>query len=178
MGQALAAGCTEQGRVVDTVTGVVTVICRPPATPKAGIFDSAIPTQEMQSNPEMRLPAKVTPFNLEEIISPLVIKGIYEMQRGQVELQGITIIPGQEDAALDFLQGILPPQIVLYTEATGEYRHNHPAVNLWLGSNLINVMLVERGFARPDVSKSRYTAAFARASAFAQEHHLGTYAGK
>lgn len=143
-------------------------------TPSKGIFSGPVPQQIMQSA-VIALPPNLKPFAVTEILQKLGLKGVLNYSTQNIQLIGAEPIAGQEQAIVEFLKWLLPPQTVVYLEPTGNYSNNRPEGQVWLGRSLLSVVLVERGLALPQAG-SKYTAELAQAIEFAKKNKLGAYA--
>ncbi|MBB5296366.1 hypothetical protein E5F05_19630 [Deinococcus metallilatus] len=145
--------------------------------PRAGIFDNPITVREMLTARHLTVPAKITPFRVSESTDGLIIKGIMNGGPEEIKLSGIVIAPGQEVSVARLLGWLVPPASIVNVEATGEYSvGGQKEVFLWLGNNLINIILVERGLALPIKSKGPYEGELASAAELAKTQRLGMYA--
>lgn len=144
--------------------------------PRAGIFNGAAPVREMQTNRHLSLPSGVQVLTVQGFTPSLTVTGVSGGSTARFQMADIALIKGQENAALGLLANLFPPQSTAYIDPTGSYRNNSQEIYLWLRGSLVNIILIERGFALPINKNSRYLAEYTAAQAFATQNKLGAFA--
>jgi len=140
-------------------------------TPRAGVLDGPLPVKQMLSAPDLRLPetAPLVAFRVDKVADGQTIEGVMNFVPTQIRLANIQVLPERNAAAIKSLEYFMPPGSVVYLEMTGKYENNRPTAFVWQTSDLLNLILVERGLATPTHALPTYLGELDAASAFSQK---------
>ncbi|GGJ65383.1 hypothetical protein GCM10008939_06630 [Deinococcus aquiradiocola] len=145
------------------------------ATPKAGIFDGPMATPQTVTAPDLPYPdpSNLTAFRVDRALDGVTLLGNMSFVPTRVRLAGIEILPGAEAEAAKVMKAFASPGTGVSLELTGRYENGVRTAYVWQLGTLMNLLLVERGLAKPSESGTQYVGELDVAAAFSSQAGTG-----